>query len=287
MKIPETSLYSHICFADESCWNTGRYRSISLVTAEVNDAREMHRKLDELRKIHKTSEFKWQKIKKKYGLELNQFVLRNKSRIRIDVLIWDIEDSRHAGVKRRDDDKNFARMYYHLLRNVLTRRHRSHSTWAIVPDEKEGVDWGVLGECLYWKAWKLEQQYDHELGFREYYNIKEIRPSPSVDMVLVQLADVFAGMGAYSYAQNNKVRAMLDEMRGQTDLFTVSGCVEYSRTDRERIPIIIDLYMKASEMGLSLRLEETKGLQTLDPKRSNINFWLYRPQHDYDKAPVK
>ena len=41
--------------------------------------------------------------------------------IRIDSLMWDIDDSRHK-ISGRDDTANLCRMYHHLLRNVFLER---------------------------------------------------------------------------------------------------------------------------------------------------------------------
>jgi len=51
--------YTHVAFADESNWNQGRFRSISIVSAAVEDARRLHQELAALRQSHGRTEYKW------------------------------------------------------------------------------------------------------------------------------------------------------------------------------------------------------------------------------------
>jgi len=195
--------YTHVGFADESNWIQGRFRSIALVSAAVDDARAFHQELDELRQNYGKSEFKWRKTNHRHGIALVDFFFERCDKMRVDVLVWDMKDSRHKGIRGRDDKANFARMYYHLLHNVLKRRWPDDARWLICPDEQKVVDWKTLEQCLSWKSWITEEniltQSNITPNSHEYYNIHDLRPVRSEQYLLVQLADLFAGLAAYSY----------------------------------------------------------------------------------------
>lgn len=181
--------------------------AISLVSAAVEDARAFHRELDALRQSHGRIEHKWSRTKRGHGIALVDFFFAHRDQMRVDVLVWDIEDSRHGCLRNRDDKANFVRMYYHLLHNVLKRRWPDGARWLICPDAQAEVDWDTLEQCLGWKSWAVEENlFTHcgESGLREYYNIHEIRCVCSKELLLIQLADLFAGLAAYSYRAFDK-----------------------------------------------------------------------------------
>jgi hypothetical protein len=284
---------THVAFADESNWNQGRYRSISLISAALDDARLAHRELAVLRTRFGKSEFKWQTTSPKHGIALVDFHVARLERLRADVLIWDIEDSRHKNLPDRDDKANFARMYYHLLHNVLRRRWPNGGRWLICPDEQKEVDWLALEQCLGWRSWVSEEKLfalnSDSLALREFYNIDEIRPVSSHEYLLVQLADLFAGLAVYSYNAFDKYRYWKDQANPTPWLFAESECgiqnVKLSNRDRKRLPILGHVRHAAGVRSLQISLESTKGLSSRNPN-NGLNFWLYTPQRPEDRAPT-
>jgi len=118
---------SHVGFSDESYWNIGRYRSLGLVTTSVDLHASLENELLCLLEKSEVREFKWKKLdgaKERFAaIKMCEFAIENAlaRKLRVDVLIWDIQDSRH-NVPGRDDIANLQRMYYHLFRNVLRAR---------------------------------------------------------------------------------------------------------------------------------------------------------------------
>ena len=110
---------NYIAFADESSQNHGKYRSVSLVVLHETDFKHINNKLSSILKKYnlKIKSFKWEKLKsKKKVLALRElldylFGLMLDGSLRIHVLIWDIEDSRHNHVGR-DDIKNLSMINY-------------------------------------------------------------------------------------------------------------------------------------------------------------------------------
>jgi hypothetical protein len=289
-----TEHHTHVAFADESNWNQGRFRSIALVTAPLASARAFHRDLEALRKYLGASEFKWKKARRKYGVALLDFFFKHHARMRVDVLIWDTEDSRRKDVRGRDDREDFACMYFHLLHNVLKFRWPVRSSWLICPDAKKDVDWQTLEQCLEWKSWAREQNLFSQCGemqeLRAFYNISEIRPASSKEYFLIQLADLFAGLAVFSYAGFEKYVQWKTDQEETLKLFEMRDFgmtkAPLSRSDQERLPVLHHVREESGRRRLQVSLVSSRGLLTKNPANP-LNFWLYTPQRPQDKAPVK
>ena len=149
----EVSSATHVCFSDESNWNHGRYRSLGMVSLRVDDLDFLETELASLLRNSNVREFKWTKLqgaKYQFAAEkMCDFAIKYASltRLRVDVLMWDTEDSRHK-VMGRDDTRNLNIMYYHLFRNVFRMRWPDDSVWKLYPDEHTSLDWKTLQECL-------------------------------------------------------------------------------------------------------------------------------------------
>ena len=106
---------THVGFSDESNWNVGRFRSLGLVTAPFEHFEVFETELRQLLDESQVSEFKWKEfggVKKRFAAEkLVRFAIEKAcaKQLRIDVLVWDIQDSRHA-IVGRDDVANLQRM---------------------------------------------------------------------------------------------------------------------------------------------------------------------------------
>ncbi|NQU43199.1 DUF3800 domain-containing protein [bacterium] len=285
--------YTHVAFADESNWNQGRFRSISLVTAAVEDARAFHRELDTLRQSHGRTEYKWKKTKRAHGIALADFFFARHDRMQVDVLVWDIKDSRHGGLRGRDDKANFTHMYYHLLHNVLKRHGNDGTRWLICPDVQKEVDWLTLEQCLGWKSWAVERNLFTqcgESGVRDFHNIHEIRCVCSKEYLMVQLVDLFAGLAAYSYAAFDKYQQWKIDQDATPSLFGPCDCgiekLTLSNSDNERLPILHHVRQESGKRRLQVSLDSSNGLCTKTPINP-LNFWLYTPQRANDRAPLK
>src|SRR5207302_10095741 len=98
------------------------------------------------------AEFKWHELKSAKrrfcAIGLLDSVLNDLLPLdgRVDVVVWDTHDSRHD-VRNRDDDRNFERMYFQLHKKLMLRR-APESVWHLRPDERLGIDWNTLQECL-------------------------------------------------------------------------------------------------------------------------------------------
>jgi len=277
---------THIAFSDESCWNDGQYRSIAMVSLRTTDLKAMAAKCDECFRISAAREFKWTGQWNPTRLRAMKHVVNTldsaaaERLCRLDVLTWNIKDSRH-NVSDRVDDKNLEVMYYHLCRNVFRNRWPPNSEWALLPDRHSLVDWRNLEETLILgassrvSAWVRPGE-----EFLRSYGVVSVRPAVSGKHTLIQVCDLFAGLAAFSW-QNAEPYRIWNTHRRPT-LFSL-----HERTKRSaRMTLRFELLQYARLQWKKWICPTEVGLRTRNPA-SPINFWLYRPQHHRDKAPFR
>ena len=286
---------THVGFSDESNWNSGRFRSLSLVTLPIEVLATASEELRNLLNDSGVTEFKWKKLRgareRFAAIKMIDFALKYAlaGTLRIDVLIWDINDSRH-NIQGRDDIANLQRMYYHLFRNVLQMRWPDNAVWQLFPDEHTALDWQRIEDFLDASGSRLK--IEHLLfgaRLRRDFHIDEIDQVSSKDQPLLQLADLFAGLAVFSREKFEQYQKWIRDRQGQSTLFNIQEEKDddaISSADRERFQVLahLDEVCKSHKLGVSLHTY--RGLTTPNPAKP-INFWLYQPQHPDDKAPTK
>jgi len=289
---------SHVGFSDESNWNIGRSRSLGLVTVPVAYLDQIERKLWQILEGSGVSEFKWKKLGGAKGrfaaMKMCKLAIDevNSGHMRIDVLIWDIQDSRH-NVQGRDDIENLQRMYYHLFRNVLRTRWPDEAIWRLIPDEHTAIEWETIKDYLDDASERIIVEHSlmtkGTFRFRllQEFSLEEVVPGKSSEQPLIQLADLFAGLAVFSREKFNEYQTWQRNYTSQAAIFDdTSDRVGSSYSSKERFKVLRFLNDECKKRKLGVSLESKKGLWTPDPRRP-INFWLYVPQHSDDKAPVK
>jgi len=290
---------THLAFSDESNYLTGRYRSLGLVTMVALVAEGLCQELKEILDQSDVRELKWQKLtsaRHRFAAikaidALLPHLLSGAGRV--DVLVWDVEDSRHS-VKRRDDITNLQILYYQLFKNVFRMRWSTDAVWRLVPDENNQLDWDRLEEFL--RGASSEGHLDRDLlsggrmvfRIQKHFGIKSIEPCHSHEVPLAQLADLFAGLASYSRSSYGTFDAWLRERCDQMVLFgeEESASPSFSCADIERCAVVQHVHDACREAKMGLSLKSSGGFRTRDPNRP-LNFWWYIPQHPDDKAPVK
>jgi hypothetical protein len=243
-------------------------------------------------------DFKWETVRDAKGrfaaMKLIDFCIKHASPgdLRIDVLTWDIEDTRHK-IKGRDDIENLKRMYYHLLKNVLTKRWPDDCAWVLNPDENTAMDWGTLSDCLENRSRSIRDidplfiANGSDILFKRNYNIIDINPRKSHEEPFIQMADFFVGMGVYSRKKYNLYERWRINRTGQDMLFDKFNAAAHrlSKGDEVRCDVVslLSERLKKARMGVKLGCN---GLITYNPKNP-INFWPYKPQRERERAPVK
>ncbi|HPB18803.1 MAG TPA: DUF3800 domain-containing protein [Candidatus Cloacimonas sp.] len=284
---------SHIAFFDESNWNKGRFRSISMISLEYLDYLELRPLLYKITtRMH--HEMKWTNIDVETGLQVIKFVFDNLHKLRIDVLTWDMEDSKHKGVAGRDDEQDLQRLYFRLMKTVMRDRWPNEATWTLCPDEHDCISWQTIKGYLNDHSWDVQTiPFDtnpFQFSFISRYTSKRIEPLQSHHEPFIQLADFFAGMAAYSFNCFDKVMLWKEAKSNQTTIFDSIGeetkPVDLTKRDLLRIPLIWEIKIRANHRKMRISLKSASGLVTRNPFVC-LNFWLYQPQHENDKAPTR
>lgn len=289
---------THVGFSDESNWNKGRFRSLGLVTAPVEALDDLNQRLTQLLDESGVSEFKWKKLrgaKERFAAQKMCDLavdLAPSGWPRVDVLIWDIQDSRHD-IPARDDIANLQRIYYHLFRNVLRSRWPHSAVWRLHPDEHTAMDWNTVQDCLENVADRLEIERSvftkgqFRIRLRREFGLEEIRSVSSHEQPLLQLADLFAGMAVFSRDQFDAYQEWLAAKDPQSRLFDDRNeAPDASRSSRERFLVLQHLDDACKRRKLGVSLKSKRGLWTPKPENP-LNFWMYEPQHPADRAPQK
>ena len=135
-------------YSDESgCFNK-RYQAIGVVSGNKNILSALSSKLRDVLIVKKVKEVKFSKIKTNRRMieaaqafieECIKFAKQNN--IRIDVLVWDMQDYRHS-VQRRDNVANLEFMYYKVLRHISEKWRQID--WEFYPDEKSEINWQII-----------------------------------------------------------------------------------------------------------------------------------------------
>ena len=226
--------------------------------------------------INNISSFKWNKFNtidkvnafKDFFNFISPFLLDNQ--MYIHVLIWDTEDSRHS-VYPRDNDKNLEIMYHKIIKNFANYTLNEYDCLFVFPDRQNSIDWQLIEEIL------------EKEGFfnMEYGRTITIEESNTKNAYLIQLADIFAGMGRTSYKDYDEYELQGDE----TQTFLIPFEKEPSIKNKTRYKIIRFVHNWSKKHKLQISISENRGFKSY--KKGPLNFWFYEPQTDKDKAPIK
>jgi hypothetical protein len=280
-------------FSDESYSTGERFRSISAFSFPSKFELRFSESLTNILEVSCVEEFKWQKLRdakhRFCALSLINFIFEtlSKNNVRIDVLTWDIRDSRH-NILGRDDISNFGRMFFHLMKNVLLRRE-NQSIWRIFPDEKLDVDWITIKDCLNsvgkWSHIVYSPKID-KLVTAENYTIDTFTEVESHEHPCIQIADLFAGLSVFSINKYDRYKNWWNYHYCTISLFEKVEEEEYSNSEINRFKVLNSFNTGCKKRTLGVSLDSFKRLCTLNPDNP-INFWLYKPQHDFDTAPTR
>lgn len=275
------SSFTHIAYADESSYNIGRFPAIALISLAQPEAGQVNNDIARILQQANVAEFKWERLnsaKSRFAaLNLIDYTVQQAAAkvLRVDVLTWDMQDGRHR-IPKLDKIANLQRMYYHLFRNVLRARWPDEAIWQLRPDEHTAMAWEVVMDYLDTGRLSWEPAGKLELRLKHDFQIQEIQPAQSNREPLIQLADLFAGLGSYSRACYGRYQTWQKSPTSP----------QLSHTDRERCRVIAALDQRCKNRRLGVSLKTHQGLRTLNPKKP-LNFWWYMPQHDGETGPTR
>jgi len=280
-----------------------RYQSIGAVSGEIGSSLELRKMLESILSENRMDEIKFADVTRYNSKEFQtaqRFItdaIVNFARhhiVRVDVLTWDTTNSRHS-TPGRDDIENLGRLYYHLLCNVTKRW--SEAYWHIIIDKNERVDFDTLKECInssivHSPTVQMPEIVVSIRQIEELETVKRIQEIESHKEPLVQLADIFAGMSRFSNEKGDECCNWLARYGNRNqyplpDFYSEEDDLdEYAKSDECRFQLIGELCKVCGKYRLGVNLHERKRLWTPNPANP-VNFWIYEPQGDYDRAPIK
>ena len=290
-KMTARETFTHVAYSDEAYYSKGEYRSISLLTLNVETAKQLRRELTDILKKFDISEFKWKKVKgakyyqcAKEILDLViEFALKNK--IRVDTIIY-------SGTRRVSKGKGvniFQLMYYQLFKNVLIKRWQANISWKLFPDKQSNINWDKIKEFLdlaSFDAGKLTRGRKRLLQLVKNFDIVEIEEGDSKKEKLSQIPDLFAGLAAFSRLSYSKYLRRHGTLKRYGILSEQEENEQEERlTGRERYRFKLLEYFnrccKKHKLGVSLK--SSGGLWTPNPSKP-INFWTFKEQSSNEKT---
>lgn len=199
-------------------------------------------------------------------------------RLRIDVIVWD--DRNFPDTETKERMSRLEDMYHRVLTHI--GRQWNQISWNFYPDENSQIQWNQIVSFL--NRTRLSRPKPRLLRLFEnqetdqLFKFSNVKQLSSFNEPIVQLADLFAGMGRFSREEGEQCIQWLNSWGNKAQLrlsefFNFAGSEsETSRTKRARFELIgkFDNICKRYKMGVSLRTN--KCLWTYNPNHP-INFW--------------
>ncbi|MGC9200990.1 MAG: DUF3800 domain-containing protein [Candidatus Aenigmatarchaeota archaeon] len=285
-------------YSDESASESRRFRSLCAVSGLALNI-VLEEDLNSILKSYNVSELKFSEVKT-HAPKIRcakDFILKSvkqasERKIRIDIIIWDLHDSRNL-IQGRDNKENLERMYFHLLRNIVERWKRFNCRFY--PDEHSQYNYKKIIDYLNRTKYPRDEPYILKL-FREkrlQFNFIKVKEQKSEEQVLIQLADLFVGIACFSRenADNFKSYKKKKEREAQDLLFPdildkTDETEDIGKTFKNRFELIKLIKKECEECKIKISLNTCDFLKTFNPSQP-INFWHYEPQGEYDKAPTR
>jgi hypothetical protein len=284
-------------FGDESGTFDRQYQSVSVVSGSSSVMLDLRGELKEALSREHVKEVKFQKVgthapllNAAHAFLLLAVTFAAVRSIRVDTVVWDTHDSRHA-VQRRDDVANLERMYYRVV--VCAARQWGAEGWSLRPDAGSQVNWAEMREVL--RKTRMSRKSDaiplwDDMGGGLKIVVESIEPTDSESEALVQLADLMAGLARFSCEERNACVGWLANWgrrrEGQMGLDWDAGVDEETAARKNRFRLVGALHAACGKKKLGVSLSARQCLWT--PRATNpINFWHYAPQGANDRAPTR
>ncbi len=243
---------THLAFCDETRYNVGRVRGLGMVSAPATEVARLDGELRALLAASHVTECKWEKVRSaRTGFAAAELLRWSLDRtqadvLRVDTLTWQAESAarRSAAVPYRS---RLRQMYARLLGETLPRRWPAGARFTVVPDEQGLLAWDALAVAL--------------------PHVARIVPCHSQDQPLVQLADLFAGLAAYSRDRYTTYDRWLSLPRDAR-----AAAPDLSAADRVRCRLLDDFFIECKYRRLGVSLRTNWGLRTYDIA-APLGFW--------------
>lgn len=286
----------HLIFSDESGYDgDNRYGCLAKVSGTFEATKELNCIIRESLQKASKEEMKFAKIKSNHHVALAKSLLDvsmamlASGHIKVHILVWDKQDSRH-NIKKRDDMENLRRMYYHNLK-FLHKHWNINTHWEFYPDEFSAIDWQeeVVSFIENTNLRKKEHtqgrlfEYLDEALYPFFNKVVEV---DSKRLPVIQLADLYAGLVRTSRQEHLNFHHWLSTHanKEQLSLFQPTHVIPKSLLPKFQVMHHFKVLSERHKIGVNF--SEANYFQTFG-QQANISIWHYQPKGAYDKAPVK
>lgn len=212
---------THVGFADEAYWNRGEYRAVACVSARLDNDNyhQVERRLCASRCDAGAivSEIKWSDTRTRdrqrdAAAALDTIVsLASERKLRLDVLIWDERICNSLdqllGIRDNREVTHLQLMYRSLFSQVLARWRAAEGSaaqfWTFAPDRHTGLDFRTL---------QREIRQDAETALETAIEVRDVKNTLNYS---IQLADLLAGLVAYSHSNSEDYEIWLRQGKQQ------------------------------------------------------------------------
>lgn len=278
----------YFAFSDESNYTDGQYRSIALFAINEDNFQEFQSNVNIILDEYniRIKSFKWKEIKNNnktnalVDILKKLFNLMENNKARIEIMTWNIKDSRHD-IPGRVDTLNLSYMYDKLIKDFANRYLNDDDCLYLFPDQNSAINWKELEEILFNQDIYIKT-YNEEFDAILLSKKIKIMESSTENDPLIQMADIFAGIAKSSFKDYDSYERWLEPQ--QQRLFETPQKFTNRQKYRFKIYKLIDEWAKENKLKISLK--STRGFISHNPN-APLNFWLYKPQHKNDKAPTR
>lgn len=262
----------YFIFTDESCiTNPDKpYSAICAMSGSVQFFKSQEQQIKNI--LGNSTEYKFQKLNKNTKDDLLKlcdkvlFPAINEEKMRIDVLIWN----------NQQYDKNQENMHYHLLLNVL-RKYPKNIKWLYYPDQDIGKNYAEITNIVNTAA---NSKTPYELTLEQLaaeYMIHYQGELDSKNSKLIQITDVFAGLGAFSYNYYNDYTDWSKNTTGSLSFDFVQPDIENNRKAQKynnRFILLEAINARCKKYNSHHSINSKHGLHSYGSKYG-MNFWLW------------
>jgi hypothetical protein len=247
----------YVAYVDEASFNYGLVRGVGMASAPVPETPVLASEVRALLDASEVGECKWEKIRSartRFAAEklltwtIEATLAR---RLRVDMLTWDAGQRAGSGAGT-PYLAMLRRMYARLVDEILPQRWPPGSAYVLYPDEQAALNWERL-----------------VVGIP---HITSAEPRPSDAEPLIQIADLFSGLGVYSRGSYAIYQRWLCYSAAERAADLRQAALPFSASDRIRCHLLNTFFTLSKYHRLGISLRTHGGLRTYGAAYP-ICFW--------------
>ncbi len=245
-----SDLQTYFAYTDETRYNVGRVRGLGMLSMRAADAAALSAEARRILDASTVQEGKWERVRSARtsfaAAKLLEWATERAiaGMLRVDTLTWDVEDDR-AAERDLPHLRRLHRMYARLLGQILPRRWPPDARFQVLPDEQQALRWERIIATM--------------------PHIESVAPSRSDAEPLIQVADLFVGLAAYSRDAYDTYERWLSAPSETRRALSAS--------DRYRCQLLDDFFTFCKLRNLHVSLRTNRGLRTYDARRPLCFWW--------------